>query len=106
MNTARGLTKSYGERMLRRCNPRNLDTEKAQALESVNCKPRWDRYRALEALSERIAEYNRQIEQIAEQSYPQAALLKQVKGVGTLIALTHMLTLEDPIVSAKSRDVG
>ena len=33
---------------------------------------------------------------MAQQSYPQTALLKQVKGVGTLIALTYMLTLEDP----------
>ena len=31
VNAARGLTKSYGQR-LRGCNPRNLDTEKAQAL--------------------------------------------------------------------------
>src|SRR6476660_3627660 len=31
VNAARGLTKSYGER-LRGCNPRNLDTEKAQSL--------------------------------------------------------------------------
>ena len=31
VNTARGLAKSYGER-IRGCNPRNLDTEKAQAL--------------------------------------------------------------------------
>jgi transposase len=31
VNTARGLTKSYGER-LRGCNPRNMDAEKAQAL--------------------------------------------------------------------------
>jgi transposase len=31
VNTARGLTKSYGQR-LRGCNPRNLDIEKAQAL--------------------------------------------------------------------------
>ena len=33
VNAARGLTKSYGER-LRGCNPRNLDTEKAQSSES------------------------------------------------------------------------
>jgi transposase len=59
---------------------------------------------ALEALSERIAEYNQRIEAIAEQRYPQTALLKQVKGVGTLIALTYMLTLEDPHRFRKSRD--
>jgi hypothetical protein len=34
------------------------------------------------------------------------ALLKQVKGVGTLIALTYILTLEDPRRFRKSRDAG
>ena len=34
------------------------------------------------------------------------ALLKQVKGVGTLIALTFLLTLEDAHRFRKSRDVG
>ncbi len=34
------------------------------------------------------------------------ALLKQIKGVGTLIALTFLLTLEDPHRFRKSRDVG
>jgi len=33
-------------------------------------------------------------------------LLKQIKGVGTLIALTFLLTLEDPHRFGKSRDVG
>ena len=60
----------------------------------------------LESLSERIVEYNERIEQLAQQSYPQVALLKQIKGVGTLIALTFLLTLEDPHRFRKSRDVG
>jgi hypothetical protein len=34
------------------------------------------------------------------------ALLKQVKGVGTLIALTYILTLEDPRRFRKSCDAG
>ena len=34
------------------------------------------------------------------------ALLKQIKGVGTLIALTYVLTLENPHRFGKSRDVG
>src|SRR6202142_1201765 len=61
---------------------------------------------AIESLSERIVEYNERIENLAQQSYPQVALLKQIKGVGTLIALTYMLTLEDPHRFGKSRDVG
>src|ERR1700690_757342 len=105
VNAARGLTKSYGER-LRGCNPRNLDTEKAQTLSPELQAALGPLLQALESLSERIAEYNQQIEAIAQQSYPQTALLKQIKGVGTLIALTYMLTLEDPHRFRKSRDVG
>jgi transposase len=46
------------------------------------------------------------IKELAERSYPQVALLKQVKGVGTLIALTFLLALEDAHRFRKSRDVG
>jgi transposase len=53
-----------------------------------------------------IVEYNERMEQMAEDRYPQTALLKQVKGVGTLIALTFLLTLEDAHRFRKSRDVG
>jgi len=60
----------------------------------------------IESLSERIGEYNGQIEQMAKQSYPEVARLKQVKGVGTLIAMTYVLTLEDAHRFGKSRDVG
>ena len=38
--------------------------------------------------------------------YPETKLLRQVKGVGTLIALTFVLTLEDKDRFARSRDVG
>ena len=105
VNAARGLTKSYGER-IRGCNPRNLDSEKAQSLSPELQAALGPLLQALESLSQRIAEYNQQIEQTAKQSYPQTALLKQVKGVGTLIALTYMLTLEDPHRFRKSRDAG
>jgi transposase len=51
---------------------------------------------AIESLNERIAEYDRRIEQITKEVYPQVAVLKQVKEVGPLIALTFVLTLDDP----------
>src|SRR5271156_5047174 len=105
VNTARGLAKSYGER-LRGCNVRNMNPERAQSLSpelQVALEPLLG---AIESLSERIYEYNQQIEKIAKESYPQVARLGQVKGVGTLIALTYMLTLEDAQRFRKSRDVG
>ena len=60
----------------------------------------------IESLNERIAEYDRRIEQIAKGVYPQVAVLKQVKGVSPLIALTFVLTLDDPHRFRRSRDVG
>jgi hypothetical protein len=56
-------------------------------------------------LEDRVAT-SAQIEKLATESYPEVALLKQVKGVGTLIALTYVLTLEDPRRFRKIRDAG
>ena len=105
VNTARGLAKSYGER-LRGCNVRNMNPEKAEGLSPELQTALQPLLLALESLSEQIREYNERIENLAQQSYPQVALLKQIKGVGTLIALTFLLTLEDPHRFRKSRDVG
>ena len=94
VNTARGLAKSYGER-LRGCNVRNMNPEKAEGLSPELQTALEPLLAGIESLSERIRECNERIEQLAQESYPQVALLKQVKGVGTLIALTFLLTLED-----------
>jgi transposase len=105
VNTARGLAKSYGER-LRGCNVRNMNPEKAESLSPELQRALEPLLSAIAELSERICEYNQRIEALAQASYPQVALLKQIKGVGTLIALTFLLTLEDPHRFRKSRDVG
>jgi len=105
VNTARGLAKSYGER-LRSCNVRNMNPEKAEQLSPELQTALEPLLAGIEAVSEQIREYNQRIEALAQQSYPEVALLKQVKGVGTLIALTFLLTLEDAHRFGKSRDVG
>ena len=105
VNTARGLAKSYGER-LRGCNVRNMNPEQAEGLSPELQSALSPLLTALQSVSEQIAEYNERIEKLAEQSYPQTALLKQGRRVGKLIALTFSLTLEDPQRFGKSRDVG
>jgi len=105
VNTARGLAKSYGQR-LRGCNVRNMNAEKAESLSPELQSALEPLLAAIESVSERIAEYNERIEKLAQERYPQVALLTQIKGVGTLIALTFLLTLEDPHRFPKSRDVG
>ncbi len=105
VNSARGLAKSYGER-LRGCNVRNMNPEKAESLSPELQRALEPLLSAIAELSQRICEYNQRIEALAQHSYPQVELLKQIKGVGTLIALTFLLTLEDPHRFGKSRDVG
>ncbi len=74
VNAARGLTKSYGER-LRGCNPRNLDKEKARALSPELQAALGPQLQVLESLSERIAEYNQQIEAVAQQKSRDCGIL-------------------------------
>jgi transposase len=105
INVARGLTKSYGER-LRGCSARSLNLKKAEGLSVELQTALGPLLEEIESLGERIREYNQAVESIAKEHYPETALLKQVKGVGSLVALTYMLTLEDPHRFSKSRDAG
>jgi transposase len=103
--TARGLTKSFGERIRGR-NPKAFKPAIGETLSSQLQVALAPLLIALEAITAQIREYDAQIENLAEESYPEVALLKQVKGVGTLIALTYILTLEDPRRFRKSRDAA
>jgi transposase len=99
------LAKSYGER-LRKCGTGQVSRELVAEL-SVELREALEPLLAeVESLNERIKEYDARMEKIAAESYPQVARLKQVKGVGTQIALTYVLTLDDPHRFAKSREVG
>jgi len=105
VNAARGLTKSYGER-LPKCGTEQVSRELAAKLSAELREVLEPLLNEIESLNERIKEYDARMEKIARESYPQVALLKQVKGVGTQIALTYVLTLDDPHRFAKSREVG
>ena len=105
VNAARGLTKSYGAR-LPKCGSEQMNREIAPGL-SQELREALDPLLAeIESLNECIAEYDRRIEKVAKEAYPEAALLRQVKGVGPLIALTYVLTLDDPHRFRRSRDAG
>ena len=105
VNAARGLTKSYGQR-LNQCGTEQMNRDSSKGLSQELREALDPLLREIESLNERIAEYNRRIEQIAKQARPEVARLTQVKGVGTLIALTYVLTLDDPQRFRRSRDAG
>jgi transposase len=105
INAARGLVKAMGGRLPKSTTgafanktasaiPQPLEAALAPLLKSVR------------ALSEQIQRYDRQIEKLSEEKYPETRVLRQVHGVGTLTALSYVLTLEDPSHFSKSRDVG
>jgi transposase len=58
------------------------------------------------SLTERIRDYDRKLETICQERYPETELLRQVEGIGPLTALTFVLTVEDPHRFEKSRSVG
>jgi len=105
VNAARGLVKSYGQR-LPKCGTQQVGRELGAALSTELRDVLEPLLKEIESLNERIKEYDERMEKIAKEVYPEVSLLKQVKGVGTQIALTYVLTIEDPHRFLKSREVG
>ena len=105
INTARGLAKAMGER-LPACDADQMGVEKMQGLPAELAEALAPLLETVESLTERIKEWDQKLEQLAGSEYPETELLRQVSGVGSLIALTFVLTLEDPNRFGKSRDVG
>ncbi len=105
INHARGAVKAVGSR-LPRCSapsfvskvaehvPPELDSALAPVLESIR------------ELTDRIRSYDREIERLCTEHYPETERLKQVAGVGSLTALAYVLVLEDPDRFRRSRAVG
>jgi transposase len=104
INSARGLVKPMGER-LKKCDADQVGQELAAGLSVAVQTAVQPLLKSVEALTQQIGVYDQQIEQIAKR-YPEVKLLTQVYGVGTLIGLTFMLTIEDAERFARSRDVG
>ena len=105
VNAARGFSKTVGER-LPACDSDQLGVEQLSSLPAALRETLKPLLEEIESLTERIKESDQKIEQIARTEYPETKLLQQVSGVGTLIALTFVLTIEDKERFQKSRDVG
>jgi transposase len=105
VNAARGFTKALGER-LPACDADSLDVEKMDTLPAGLQEKLRPLLEQVESLTVKIKEADQKLEQIARIEYPETKLLRQISGVGVLIALTFVLTVEDSARFEKSRDVG
>jgi transposase len=54
----------------------------------------------------RVGEYDKEIESVAGERYPETNLLRQVAGVGPITAATFVLTVEDPARFNNCRSIG
>jgi transposase len=104
INCARGLAKPMGER-LKKCDAEQVRESLADGLSEALQKVLRPLLQSVEAISQQIAVYDRQIGEIG-QRYPEIQLLRPVYGVGPVIALAYVLTLEDAQRFGHSRDVG
>ena len=57
-------------------------------------------------LTQRIRDYDRQIDQLCKVKYEETELMRQIGGVGPITSLTFRLVLDDPARFQKSRQVG
>ena len=60
----------------------------------------------IQTLSRQIRFYDKQIEALCEERYPETVVLRQIKGVGPITALTFCLVIGDPARFPNSRAVG
>lgn len=105
VNAARGLVKAMGER-LPNCDADNVGPKTLEGMPEKLRETLTPMLEQIASLTEAIQASEKSLEQMAQTQYPETALLRQVYGVGALIALTFVLTIEDPQRFRKSRDVG
>jgi transposase len=105
VNHVRGAVKSFGAR-LPKCPAMSFHKKAPEHIPEALWPALGPILETIGSLTERIRDYERQLETISKEHYPDTELLRQVEGVGTLTALTFVLTLEDPYRFSKSRAVG
>lgn len=105
INHVRGVMKSVGRRLVKSSTP-SFHKKVAGAIPKLLEGALAPIVEIVEKLSEQIKYYERQIERLSREKYPETELLTQVNGIGHLTALTYVLTLEDPERFSQSRAVG
>jgi transposase len=105
VNHVRGTVKSFGAR-LPKGPARSFHNKAAEHIPEALMPALGPILETIGSLTQRIRDYDRKLETISKEHYPETELLRQVEGIGPLTALTFVLTIEDPYRFEKSRSVG
>jgi transposase len=101
----RGAVKSYGER-LPRCSSEAFVNKARPLMPEALGRALGPILNQIDQLTRTIAGYDREVESLVEQRYPEVKRVTQVRGVGALTGLAYVLVLEDAGRFRSSRSVG
>jgi transposase len=105
INHARSIVKSSGAR-LPSCSADSFAHKVAPDIPEPLLPALVPILETIASLTHQIREYDRQIEQLCQDQYPETKLFRKISGVGPLTALGYILTLEDLHRFHRSREVG
>ena len=105
INRVRGAVKSLGGR-IPKCSSGSFPDKALPHLPDPLRPTLEPTLQTIHHLTKQIRFFDREIEALCQEHYPETALLRQVKGVGPTIALTYCLVLDDPRRFPTSRCVG
>ena len=102
---ARGAVKATGHR-LKASSTRSFTVQAGPMLPDELRETLAPVLSAIDAVSEQIRRLSRKVIELGKKKYPETELLRQVPGVGAILSLAFILTLERPDRFEKSRMVG
>lgn len=105
INHVRGSVKSLGSR-LPSCSTESFHRQVGDHLPEELHKTLKPVLNIIEEVTTQIKAFDKEIELISKERYPETELLRAIKGVGPLTALAFILILDDPEKFDKSRQVG
>jgi transposase len=103
--TVRGLVKSDGRR-LPKCSTMTFHKMERGYVPEALRDALEPLFQQIGLLTEQIKKYDKEVKRMCRESYPETELLQQVNGVGELVSLAFVLTVDNPGRFAKSRNVG
>lgn len=101
----RGVVKARGKQ-LPTCDAAYFPARVAELIPEVLLPAVQPLLENIEMLNRQLKALDQDIERLVTESYPEAQALQQVSGVGPIISLTFVLTLEDPKRFKNSRSAG
>ena len=105
VNHVRGVVKSFGYR-LPKGSTEAFHKKAAAAMPDELMPVMAPLLAVLGDLTRRIREYDTRADDLCQKKYPETKRLRQIRGVGPVVSLAYVLTIEDPRRYRSSRTVG